>query len=276
MVSTAYECEQSQGVTTPGPRGDADRSGSRAGADSLEEALVRARDLLDMTVSLHRQGTRGSPVTAVSAHNERAVLDEVDACLGQARRSVSLVLTGQAHGRLMPAVLPHLHSITRKQLTARMLHSAQAGAPQSAQLIGRLSNRFETRVTYCVLRETLIVDGRIALFRDDAGGHGDRFLAVQDPTTVRTLALLFAGFWGSAMSPAGHSWDSQSLSSDAARRILECLRDGQIDDVAARKLRVSLRTYRRHVAQIMEALGARSRFQAGVRAVELGLLKSEE
>lgn len=259
----------------PGPRVDAERSGSHAGADSLEEALLRARDLMDMTVSLHRQGTRSSPVTVVPAHNERAVLDEVNARLSQARRSVSLVLTGQAHGRLMPAVLPQLHSIARKQLTARMLHSAQDGAPQSAHLIGRLSTRFETRVTHRPLRETLIVDGRTALFRDDAEGHGDRFLTVQDPTTVHTLALLFAGFWGSAMSPADHTWDNQSLSSEAARRILECLRDGQIDDVAARKLRVSLRTYRRHVAQIMEALGARSRFQAGVRAVELGLLKSE-
>jgi DNA-binding NarL/FixJ family response regulator len=35
---------------------------------------------------------------------------------------------------------------------------------------------------------------------------------------------------------------------------------------------VSLRTYRRHVAEIMRELDANSRFQAGARAVELGLL----
>ena len=37
-------------------------------------------------------------------------------------------------------------------------------------------------------------------------------------------------------------------------------------------MQVSLRTYRRYVAEIMRELGANSRFQAGVRAVELGLL----
>jgi DNA-binding NarL/FixJ family response regulator len=43
--------------------------------------------------------------------------------------------------------------------------------------------------------------------------------------------------------------------------------------VAARELNVSLRTYRRHVAEILRELGASSRFQAGARAVELGLMQ---
>jgi DNA-binding NarL/FixJ family response regulator len=66
---------------------------------------------------------------------------------------------------------------------------------------------------------------------------------------------------------------NRSLRSDLARRILEQLRAGRTDDVAAREIDVSLRTYRRHVAEIMRALGANSRFQAGARAVELGLLE---
>ena len=40
---------------------------------------------------------------------------------------------------------------------------------------------------------------------------------------------------------------------------------------AARRLGTSLRTYRRRVAELMAALEAGSRFQAGVRAGELGL-----
>ncbi len=41
--------------------------------------------------------------------------------------------------------------------------------------------------------------------------------------------------------------------------------------MAARELSVSVRTYRRYVAEMMSLLGADSRFQAGVRAAELGL-----
>lgn len=50
------------------------------------------------------------------------------------------------------------------------------------------------------------------------------------------------------------------------------MREGHIDEVAARATNVSLRTYRRHVAEIVHELDANSRFQAGARAVEYGLL----
>jgi DNA-binding NarL/FixJ family response regulator len=46
---------------------------------------------------------------------------------------------------------------------------------------------------------------------------------------------------------------------------------GLKDETAARELGLSLRTYRRRVADLMAALGADSRFQAGLRARELGL-----
>ncbi len=48
---------------------------------------------------------------------------------------------------------------------------------------------------------------------------------------------------------------------------------GLTDEVAARRLGTSLRTYRRRVAELMAALKAGSRFQAEVRAGELGLAR---
>jgi DNA-binding NarL/FixJ family response regulator len=58
------------------------------------------------------------------------------------------------------------------------------------------------------------------------------------------------------------------LSSTSPRRRLGA---GLTDEAAARRLGTSLRTYRRRVAELMAALEAGSRFQAGVRAGELGL-----
>lgn len=43
---------------------------------------------------------------------------------------------------------------------------------------------------------------------------------------------------------------------------------GLTDEVAARRLGISLRTARRMMARIMERLGAHSRFEAGLRAKE--------
>lgn len=53
-------------------------------------------------------------------------------------------------------------------------------------------------------------------------------------------------------------------------RVLELLASGLTDRVAAGHMGVSERTYRRMVAELMEQLGARSRFEAGVRATARG------
>jgi DNA-binding NarL/FixJ family response regulator len=55
------------------------------------------------------------------------------------------------------------------------------------------------------------------------------------------------------------------------RVILEALGSGLTDEAAAKRIGVSLRTYRRRVAELMARLEAGSRFQAGLRAGELGL-----
>ncbi|MEV0087319.1 hypothetical protein [Saccharopolyspora sp. NPDC050642] len=57
-----------------------------------------------------------------------------------------------------------------------------------------------------------------------------------------------------------------------AQQVLKMLYAGHTYEVAAQELAVSVRTYRRCVAEIVELLGANSRFQAGVRAAEVGLL----
>jgi DNA-binding NarL/FixJ family response regulator len=50
-------------------------------------------------------------------------------------------------------------------------------------------------------------------------------------------------------------------------------RTGVTDQSAARQLGLSLRTYRRRVADLLAELDADSRFQAGLRAGELGICR---
>jgi hypothetical protein len=56
------------------------------------------------------------------------------------------------------------------------------------------------------------------------------------------------------------------------RPVLEQLLDGTTDDVASRRLNMSPRTFSRRVAELLDCLHVRSRFQAGVEAVQCGLL----
>jgi DNA-binding CsgD family transcriptional regulator/sugar-specific transcriptional regulator TrmB len=91
---------------------------------------------------------------------------------------------------------------------------------------------------------------------------------------ILTLACsLFEQMWNSSM-PFGAATprDDDGLN-PTERQLLSLLCDGHTDEVAARRLGVSLSTVRRLMAGIMERLCARSRFQAGVRAAERGWLR---
>lgn len=64
-----------------------------------------------------------------------------------------------------------------------------------------------------------------------------------------------------------------SQDTEVLRTVLRKLCDGVKDEAAARQMSVSVRTYRRHVAHLLRVLGASSRFEAGVKVAESGLLR---
>lgn len=90
------------------------------------------------------------------------------------------------------------------------------------------------------------------------------------PTTAArsALASLLESLWSVAVDL--ECSDEPLLSGERHDAVLRMLVDGTKDETAARALNVSVRTYRRYVAQILDELGATSRFQAGVRAARTG------
>jgi DNA-binding NarL/FixJ family response regulator len=85
---------------------------------------------------------------------------------------------------------------------------------------------------------------------------------------------LFQAAWSAATDFGSYlTGEAPPLLDGSARDVLRALSDGLTDEAASRRLAVSLRTYRRRVADLMTALEADSRFQAGLRAGELGLAR---
>ncbi|MFJ2576600.1 LuxR C-terminal-related transcriptional regulator [Kitasatospora aureofaciens] len=252
----------------------------------MEEALLQARALIESTVSLHRRRTGGpAPVSRTDAD---AIGEALEHLVAGARRSVSLALT--ATGEFAAVAGQVLARPAARQSEGDPARPGTAPSPQDGGAVVRVlcvgpaaesavdlaaklhGPRVEVRVSETDLREVLIVDGRGALVRSGAGRGGGDAVTVNDPAVVRALDLLFAGAWSRARPLVHHLGLSPRLGTDQVRRVLEMLREGHTDETAAQELNVSLRTYRRHVAEIMRELGANSRFQAGARAVELGLL----
>jgi DNA-binding CsgD family transcriptional regulator len=238
-------------------------------AAHVEQTLLQARALIESTVSIYRQRR---PSESDGTHTSVAVPREALArLLGEARHTVCVALTAADE---FSATVKALLTAARPGPNVRVLCATSVVDCSLARLSATGGARFEVRCSEGELRDAVVVDGARALVRTLPGDDGAaQATLVTDTAAVRALELLFAGTWSRCRRLDDHLALGPRLQNELSRRILERLRSGQTDDVAARELNVSLRTYRRHVAEIMRELGASSRFQAGARAVELGLMQ---
>lgn len=147
------------------------------------------------------------------------------------------------------------------------LESLEASARRS--LLNEVLRRgAEIRLSPYTATGLLIVDDTAAIACDNpVFDHSDC-----RPTRSKAVIKLLQQF---ADMTWRTSWDLEAaaiVSQEARLDVLRHLCAGYKDEVGARFLNMSLRTYRRHVADLLRMLGANSRFEAGARAVALGLL----
>lgn len=138
---------------------------------------------------------------------------------------------------------------------------------------------FQVRIATAPLPQgTVIIDRRTMILT----GPVPSILAAQGPRTYTMSAspaliggtyALFEAVWESAADLATFLDSRWPHIDDQTSRVLRALGSGATDEAAARELGISLRTYRRRVAELLASLDAASRFQAGVRAGELGLTR---
>ncbi|GAA1240380.1 helix-turn-helix domain-containing protein [Kitasatospora nipponensis] len=117
----------------------------------------------------------------------------------------------------------------------------------------------------------ILVDGSQALVPLDPADSRRGALCLSDPAVVTPLLALFEQTWTLA-APLGSApaSDPATAPSDQERALLALLAQGHTDESAACQLHISARTARRMMASVIERLGARSRFEAGLRAHQLG------
>lgn len=129
----------------------------------------------------------------------------------------------------------------------------------------------QVRITPDELNETIILDCRVAILAGDVTAGVPSYSVITLPEVVQGIVSLFEAAWRGATELAVYDAQLDEIRL-LAPRILDLLNSGCKDETAARSLGLGLRTYRRRVAELMSALGASSRFQAGARARELGLV----
>jgi hypothetical protein len=145
--------------------------------------------------------------------------------------------------------------------------------PVATQGLKRARDRHgaQIRITTDEVNETILFDRRLAILAGDVRGGRRSYGVITQPDAVQGVASLFEAVWRSATDL--DVFDARIAEiRELAPQVLDLLGQGIKDETAARRLGLGVRTYRRRVAELMEALGAESRFQAGVQARELGLV----
>lgn len=207
------------------------------GMDAIQERLEQfARETAEEVLTFMPGGAQSAPALEAARRNDTQLL----------HRNVRIRTIGMDGIRNDPRTLAYAQFLT------------DGGA--------------EFRTTPLLPPRMILIDRRAALVPIDPQDTRKGALCLTSPGAVASMLALFEQYWDIA-TPLGadRTPDRQGLTAQE-RALLKLLSQGMTDEAAATRLQVSHRTARRIMAELMERLGARSRFEAGLKAAQHGWL----
>lgn len=154
----------------------------------------------------------------------------------------------------------------RRGVTCRGIYVPESLEPPGALAMIREAVRLgeRARVHPQVPMKLAIADRATAILPISFAEVADTALVVHSSTLLDALVALFELLWGLS-EPIPGSTDLPDDWSDMTD-LIALLAGGAKDDTIARQLDISLRTVHRRTRDLMDLLGARTRFQAGILA----------
>ncbi|GAA2484779.1 MULTISPECIES: helix-turn-helix domain-containing protein [Actinomycetes] len=157
------------------------------------------------------------------------------------------------------------------QLRTLYHHTARFNGPSQVYVTAASALGGQYRTAHELFGRLIVFDRELAFIPVQDGSWGA--IVIREPSTVSYLCEIFEQTWDRATPFADAATQGlEEVSREIHTTIVRLLAAGHKDEAIARRLGMSLRTARRHIADIMEELGAASRFQAGCQAAVLGLL----
>ncbi|MFF7359738.1 LuxR family transcriptional regulator [Streptomyces sp. NPDC008125] len=182
----------------------------------------------------------------------------------KARREI---LTAQPGGGRREDVLveaaPRDYETLRRGVQMRMLYQHTARNSRGTQsYVEQVTRRgAQVRTLDDQFMRFLVFDRECAVFANPADPAGA--VVVRNPFVIAFMVETYERLWLTA-EPFEADGDVQpEIMDDLKDAIVRLLTAGMTDAAVARRLGMSVRTCRRHVAEIMTTLDAESRFQAG-------------
>jgi DNA-binding Lrp family transcriptional regulator len=238
---------------------------------SRAEQLEAVRTLLPTLNAEH--------LTASAPNGEAVTIELVDGGeVPQLIRSLSVASTGDLlwlrpdQWRLTPGleIDDWVKGLLRSGRRSRAIYPARVLEEAPEVIRSRAEAGEHVRILAEVPTRLAIMGTSAALISDEFGVVTERRLVIRQRSLISALTLLFEGLWEKAMSVPGLDGQRPAEGASDRRLLLGQLAGGAKDEQIARALGLSVRTVRRRVADLLDELGAESRFQAGVEAVRRG------
>ncbi|MFF1476314.1 hypothetical protein ACFVYD_01795 [Streptomyces sp. NPDC058301] len=240
-----------------------------------DEVLSQIRPLIESVVNdVQIRALEDSTLAVIGDRSVAATT--LDTLVARAEFSVNMLIP---HSRdALPVLETALRGLAARRpggARVQILAAPEVAADRRLAQLGARTEGVEVRLAAAVRHAAVVVDGQVALVRSPgvvtAGAEAS---VIRAPGVVTALHDIMMTAWHQAAPLVRYQQLQECLNGDSGTRILRLLSDGCTDEAAARELDMSVRTYRRRVADIMRLLGARSRFQAGVYASSMGLLQA--
>ena len=170
--------------------------------------------------------------------------------------------------------LANLYSLRRGIKTRALYqHTALRDRHTRSYLTELADNGAKIRFASSVPGRSLVIDRDVALLpipTEEPGRHG--LAVVRETNVVAWVIATFEQLWAEALpleEVIARQADDEAIDETRAA-ILRLMAEGEKDEAISRRLSISVRTCRRHIADYMAQVGATSRFQAGVIAARAG------
>ncbi|MEV7184099.1 hypothetical protein [Kitasatospora sp. NPDC093102] len=237
-----------------------------------QAALARLRAEPASLAPVYRSQGGGSDGSVRLLEDVHVLRSAAESVVGAAKEEVPAIRPGGGHPeKALAQSLPLDLELLARGVRLRSVyqHPTRFDPPTRsfAELVIAAGAEIRTRAE--VSAQLVVVDRTTAFVpaRPATGGA----LLVREPSLVAYFVRVFEHEWSQAVPYDTAPTAARTVSRDVPDVIAVLLAAGEKDDTTARRLGMSTRTCRRHIAELLARLGAQSRFQAGVPAEREGL-----
>jgi DNA-binding CsgD family transcriptional regulator len=243
----------------------------------IERAIYQQRELADRlrdridTIARPRADVVES-IGGIDCLNGVAEIRGLLKLAGDVCRSELVVLRPGIDNEALDGLLDACYPVLSRGVKVRIIgpHGSRVGFAARAKARRLIDAGATIRTISQVSQASVVFDRSLAVMFGTPGNAGlATARRIRDDNVVSFLLAMFDQLWdGAAALGTDEEGYADEVTDDLQRSIARLMAQGFTDEVVARRLGMSVRTCRRHIAALLRQLGAVSRFQAGVQAAQ--------